>query len=213
MSFHKSAIVAAAASILGLASLVLVTTGTTFAVWSDADTVASQTITVGINDLAKTGTVVLTNLKPGAPQAFPFTLTGTAQGNSGLTYEMSTPQISVTGLAGVTNTEVIVVSSAAACTTSATGTKTLYSGKLTAVATAKQPLVAAGRSTTTGTAYLCIQLSLPTGYGSYVNTGTVTGSSSAGTVEASAPWYGIAGPPAASSAATVVINFNAVTFR
>lgn len=192
----------------------------TFALWSGSAPVTAVTIASGVTALKVDGdaddvaTLTASDLKritPGSTTTFTIGVEGEQEGDRGLYYTLAP----VTGDAGLMDAVQAVIRRTAAasdCADTSQGTP-LYSGTLADTTIAKTKIVDSVASDTQHGQYLCVDLSLPTGYGAYENTGTVTatgvGSSlsdgSAGdstststSVSAQDSWYGQAVAPEAA---------------
>lgn len=206
-----------------LALIALTTTAmNTFALWSDETQTTQQVLTAAKVQLSINGApdwtmpaAVLESITPDTPQAIPLTITGVSEGNRGLKYSMQAPTITgVTGLTGVLHSTVTTEATAADCSAAAVTTGvTLYDGPFAGTSVAMREIVDALPTTTTGEEVLCLRLSLPTDYGDYVNTATVTAESSSGQVTATTEWHGVAAPSAADRAASVMFEFTKQSFR
>lgn len=213
-----------AAALCGAALVALnATSASTLALWSDETRTSTQTLTAARAELLIDGSTAawqlpasaLNALTPAAPQAVALSVEGVSEGNPGLLYSLHAPtQIGATGLTSVVRATITPVPSATGCTP---GTDyyngRLYDGPLAGASVSYYPLVSTGSDVTTGSMVLCLRLSLPAGYGDYVNVATATMDSASGPVTASTQWYGTAAPSIADRTASLAFGFSSQTFR
>jgi len=213
-----------AAALCGAAFVTLNTTSaSTLALWSDETRTSTQTLTAARADLLVDGSSaawqlpasVLNALTPSAPQAVSLSVAGVSEGNPGLSYNMQVPtQVGSSGLTGVTRATVTSETSPSSCTAGpAAANRLIYDGPLSQTAISYRTLVDAGSASTSRSEVLCLRLSLPAGYGDYVNVATATMDSASGPVTASTQWYGTAAPSIADRTASLSLGFSSQTFR
>jgi len=165
-----------AASIAGVALVLLIGTGATLALWNDAETiegaaVSSGTLTLTVGGQEQVAIGPLTGLYPGGVVATRIQLDGQASGNLGLDYTVS-PALTNTSnassaLFGVLDAQLYAqpASSGACAATGTPGGTQIYPagggfGDLSALA-ASGTLVGAGADA--ATTYVCARFTIPSG--------------------------------------------------
>jgi hypothetical protein len=165
----------------------------TFALWAGSAPVQTATITSGATSLTVNGgadgateltAAELKGIAPGVTTTFAITVTGEQPGDRGLYYTLD-PVAGDAGLLGAVRASIRTVSTAADCADVSAGTR-LYTGTLAAASIPDTKIVDAVAGDRQDTQHLCLDLSLPVGYGAYQNTGTVT-ASGAGSSTSSGP--------------------------
>jgi hypothetical protein len=206
-------------------ALIAASVGGTAALWNDDEALATTVITNGVvdfsvNDAGQSFTLpasALASLAPGETTSVRIEVTGTQEGNRGLYYRLTPPNIAGnTGLTDATVVSVRSVASGLEC--SVAGGTTLYSGPLSGMVTDARRLVLQTPATTEGTEHLCFDLSLEDGDYAYSNIGSVTatgqGSSTGSvTVTDSDAWHGTAVADPAAYDAVVTIPFSPISVR
>ena len=149
------------------------------------------------------------------PQAIGVAVTGLAEGNAGLKYQLRSPSVRGSdGLVANLLARITVHPAGHSCQVKERGdAPVLFEGPLVAASVGPRAIVDAGAKTGSGAEVLCAVLSLPADYGVYDSTASVTADTAEGSVLARTKWHGAVEPNAADRSAVVVWPVDTSSFR